>query len=128
MTISNNQNLRKNVIWNIIGSTFSSFNSLLFLIIVTRINGVDMAGIFSFAFSTACLFYIIGIYSGRTFQVTDNNKEINDSDYLNCKIVTCTIMFLVSIIFCMVRGYSFNKFIIIEFLVCFKMIIIIFVF
>lgn len=122
MTISNNQNLRKNVIWNIIGSTFSSFNSLLFLIIVTRINGVDMAGIFSFAFSTACLFYIIGIYSGRTFQVTDNNKEINDSDYLNCKIVTCTIMFLVSIIFCMVRGYSFNKFIIIEFLVCFKMI------
>ena len=56
-------NLKKNFIWNLIGSTINSFTSLIFLIIVTRINGIEAAGIFTFAFSTACLFYIIGIYS-----------------------------------------------------------------
>ena len=51
-------NLKKDFIWNMIGSTFSSFNSLFFLIIVTRINGSNEAGIFTFAFSTACYFIL----------------------------------------------------------------------
>ena len=29
----------KNFVWNILGTGFNSFNSLFFLIIVTRING-----------------------------------------------------------------------------------------
>ena len=53
-------NFKKNVIWNILGTGFNSFNSLFFLIIVTRINGTTNAGIFTIAFSTACILYIIG--------------------------------------------------------------------
>ena len=34
-------NLKKNVIWNTLGLTFNSFNSLFFLIIINRINGID---------------------------------------------------------------------------------------
>ena len=113
-------NLKKDFIWNMIGSTFSSFNSLFFLIIVTRINGSNEAGIFTFAFSTACLFYIIGIYSGRVFQVTDNNKNISGSDYLYSKIITCFLMFLFSFLFCMMRGYNLYKIEIILGLVLFK--------
>ena len=41
-------NLKKNVIWNTLGLTFNSFNSLFFLIIINRINGIDDGGIFSF--------------------------------------------------------------------------------
>ena len=44
-------NIKKNFIWNMIGSVVNSFTSLIFLIIVTRINGVEQAGIFTFAFS-----------------------------------------------------------------------------
>ena len=112
--------LRNNFIWNIVGSTFSSFLSLFFLIIVTRINGVEEAGIFSFCFSTACLFYIIGVYSGRVYQVTDNDKEITDSDYFITKIFSCLLMFFIAFIFGMIRGYSNYKFIILMCLVFFK--------
>ena len=80
-------NMRKNFFWNIIGSTLCAFNSLFFMITVTRINGEDVAGLFTFAFSTACLFYIIGIYSGRTYQVTDNDKLVSDSDYIYSKLL-----------------------------------------
>ena len=64
---------RKNILWNIIGATTNAFNSLLFTIIVTRINGTNDAGIFTYAFATACLLYVIGVYLGRTYQVTDIN-------------------------------------------------------
>jgi hypothetical protein len=49
----------KNFIWNNIGLTFNSFNSLFFLIIVRYINGTDIAGVFTYSFSLCCLFYII---------------------------------------------------------------------
>lgn len=114
-------NLKKNFIWNIIGSTFNSFNSLFFLIIVIRVNGVSDGGLFSFCFSTACLFYVIGIYSGRTYQVTDEDKKVTGSDYLYSKIVTSIIMFFVGVIFCLIRGYDFTKTIILLGLVVFKM-------
>ena len=54
-----NENTRKNTIWNIIGTTINAFSSLFFMIIVTRVNGVFDAGIFTFAFSTATMFNII---------------------------------------------------------------------
>lgn len=115
------QNLvKKNFIWNIIGSTFSSFNSLFFMIIVTRINGTNQAGLFTFAFSTACLFYIIGIYSGRTYQITDDDKEITDSDYFYSKIFTCIIMIVTALIFCIIRNYQTSKILIMMGLVIFK--------
>lgn len=115
-----NNLMKKNFIWNIIGSTFSAFNSLFFMIIVTRLNGVDNAGIFTFAFSTACLLYVIGIYSGRVYQVTDDDKDISDSDYFHSKFVTCFIMLVVAILFCIFRKYNLIKALIIILLVIFK--------
>ena len=100
---------RKNVIWNIIGATANAFNSLLFSIIVTRINGSNDAGVFIYCFATACLLYFIGNYCGRTFQVTDINKENSDTDYIYNRIVTCIIMMVVSIIFTLVKGYYIYK-------------------
>ena len=72
-----NENTRKNTIWNIIGTTINAFSSLFFMIIVTRVNGVFDAGIFTFAFSTATMFNIIGVYAGRIYQVTDNDNNTN---------------------------------------------------
>lgn len=105
-------NLRKNFIWNIIGTTLNAFNSLFFMIIVTRVNGVDIAGIFAFAFATATLFNVIGVYSGRVFQVTDQSK-ISETDYIMNKIITCSIMLIVSGIFIIINQYNLYKSIII---------------
>lgn len=113
-------NLRKNFIWNMVGSTVASFVSLFYMMAITRLNGIDDAGVFSFAFSTAMIFFVIGIYSGRTFQVTDKNKKTTDSDYFYLKFVTCAVMFIVGIVFCLLRGYSGDKFLIIMLLTTFR--------
>ena len=72
--------MKKNVIWNAIGTTFNSFNSLFFMIIVTRMNGIDQSGVFTMAFSLACLFCIFAGYEGRVYQVTDVNADFSDSN------------------------------------------------
>lgn len=113
-------NLRRNFIWNLVGSTAATFISLFYMMTVTRLNGVDDAGIFTFAFSTAIVFLAIGNYSGRTFQVTDKNKKTTDSDYFYLKFATCFAMLFVGIVFCLVRGYSGDKFIIIILLTTFR--------
>ncbi len=111
---------RKNVIWNIIGATANAFNSLFFTIIVTRINGTFDAGIFSYSFATACMLYIVGVYAGRTFQVTDISKENSDTDYIYNRIITCIIMIIVSILFVIIKGYEIYKSIIFVLLCFFK--------
>lgn len=110
-------NLRKNFVWNVIGSTAWAFTSLFFMMIATRLNNIDDAGIFSFAFSLGVTFLTIGTYSGRTFQVTDKNHKTNDSDYFYLKLATSFTMLVVGLVFCLLRGYSGQKFIVIMFLV-----------
>lgn len=102
-------NDKRNVIWNIIGATANAFNSFLFTIIVTRINGLDSAGIFTYAFATACLLYIIGIYAGRTFQVTDISGKYSDRDYIYNRFFTCAIMMIIAVGFALVKGYDIYK-------------------
>ena len=101
-------NTKKNFIWNMIGTTINAFNSLFFMIMATRINGIDDAGIFTFSFSTALLFNIIGVYSGRVYQVTDKT-EATDKDFIISKFITCFVMLIVSILFVLINNYSFYK-------------------
>ncbi len=101
--------LKKNFIWNTIGTTLNAFNSLLFAIIVTRINGIYDAGIFTYSFATACILYVVGIYFGRTYQVTDISKENSDTDYIYNKIITSIFMIIISIVFCIIKRYDAYK-------------------
>lgn len=121
MSKSKKNNMKKDFFWNSIGTAINAFNSLFFMIIVTRINGVDDAGVFTFGFSLACLLYVIGIYSGRIYQVTENNKKITDSDYFYLKIISCILMLIVGIIYSIINKYNLYKFIIILFLTIFKL-------
>lgn len=114
--------IRKNFLWNIVGSVVNSSTSLLFLIIATRINGVEMAGIFTFAFSTACLLQVIGIYCGRAYQVTESNDNITNNDYVYSRYFTCIVMLLCSLLFSCIKGYVIYKTFIIILLTLYKMI------
>lgn len=111
---------RKNFIWNTLGTGFNAFNSLFFMIIVTRINGIDQAGIFTIAFSTACILYAVGLYAGRIYQVTELNKKISDKDFVISRIITNIIMIAFLIIFCLLKKYNTEKFIIFLLLTIYK--------
>lgn len=100
---------KKDVLWNAVGSTFNAFISLFFTIATTRINGEEQAGIFSLAFATASIMYIIGSYIVRAYQVTDITGEYSDTDYIYNRIITCVAMMLVSVGFVIIRGYNIYK-------------------
>ncbi len=103
----------KNLVWNTIGTMIFGFTSLFYMIIITRINGVNDAGIYSYAFANACVFTTIGFFAGRTFQVTEQNKEISDTDYLYNHITTFIIMMLCVLFFCLLTRPGVDKFILI---------------
>ena len=110
----------RNFTWNTIGTGLNAFTSLFFMIIVTRINGVDEAGIFTLAFSTATILYSIGIYAGRIYQVTELNEEISDKDFIASRIITCILMIIFILGFCLFRGYDAEKLVIFLLLTIYK--------
>ncbi len=111
---------KKNFLWNMIGSTSYAFISLFFTIFATRINGEEKAGIYSYAFATACILYILGSYVVRAFQVTDISGNFSDSDYIYNRIITCLLMMIISVLFVLIRGYSAYKSFVILILCLFK--------
>lgn len=115
-----NENLKKNAVWNLIGTTINAFASLIFMIIVTRVNGISDAGIFTFGFSVATMFNIIGVYAGRIYQVTEKNK-ISNKDFLYNRIISCIFMIIISFAFVFINGYNFVKALIIILLCLLKM-------
>ncbi len=112
--------MKKNILLNTIGSTTYALTSLFFLMIVTRINGVDAAGVFTFGFSFACLIVCVGNYATRTFHVTENNDAIVDAHFVHHKIIMCVVMLMLALGYCMVMHYSMNELIIIMLLVFYK--------
>lgn len=103
------KNMKKNLIWNLLGASSNAITSLFFMVIVTRVNGIEDSGVFTLAFSLACLICIIGGYQGRIFQVTDVNKEFNDKEYIFHRFVTFVIMMLIAGIYVFFKGYSTYK-------------------
>ncbi len=110
---------KKNIIWNIVGTSINAFVSFFLLIAVTRINGEDIAGIFSFAFSVSLIFNVIGVYYGRVYQVSDKSDN-SDSDYLISKTIMCMVMIIISIVFILLNKYSLYKSIVIMLLCLLK--------
>ena len=104
-----NVQFRKNFIWNVLGTGLNAFNSLFFMIIVTRINGIEQAGIFTIAFSTACIIYFVGVYAGRIYQVTELNQNITDKEFIVNRMISSIAMLILVIVFSILRGYNLFK-------------------
>lgn len=110
----------KNFIWNALGTGLNSFNSLFFLIIVTRINGEELAGMFSIGLAIGLILYTIGLYSGRVCHVTNIDSNTTDKDYLLNRSLTCILMMILSMCIVTIRGYSGIKLDIVILLCLFK--------
>ncbi len=86
------KNVKKAFIWNMIGSTSYSVSSFLYLMVVTRISGVELAGFFSLVYATAQLLLTVGRYGMRTYQATDLRQKYLFSEYGISRIITCAVM------------------------------------
>ncbi len=86
-------------IWNMLGSSCYSISSFFFLIVVTRICGVEEGGFFSLSYATAQLLLTIGRYGMRTYQATDLRFEYSFSEYILSRTATVLIMLLAGILY-----------------------------
>ena len=86
--------LKKNYLWNTLGSLANAFSSVCMLLACTRLIGVEAAGLFSLAFALAQQFQVLGHFEIRSYQATDANERFSFAVYYGARIVTCTIMVL----------------------------------
>lgn len=111
---------KKDYIWNSIGSFLQSAISPILLIVITRLNGVEDSGLFSFAMSLSVVFWAISLWGGRTYQVSDVKKEFSSGDYIVVRFISSLIVAVFSISFCILSGYDLIKTELIMVLVSFK--------
>ena len=114
---------RDNMLWNISGSFFYAFASMVLSFLVMRIIGKEQGGIFSFGFSTiGQQMFILAYFGIRPFQVTDGNGQFRFGDYLHHRYVTCALAFAAGGVWLLVSGYTIEKAAVIFLLVCYKVI------
>ena len=101
--------LKENTLWYTLGNLCSSATSVLLMIIVTRVLGVNEAGIFAISYSIAQLMLTIGWFGTRSFQVSDVREEFSFSDYLNLKIILSVVILAGGIIYSIcLRNYGYK--------------------
>lgn len=100
-------------LWNIAAGLLNAAEGVIFSIMITRISGLDAAGIVALGFAVGNLFCTIGKYSVRTFQATDVNREYHFGIYFRTRLITVAMMALVSVAYiiycCQTRDYSMHK-------------------
>lgn len=104
---------RDSFLWNMIGSMLMAFQSVIMLMILTRVLGLVDAGIFTIAFANANLFLNIGKYGMRYFQVSDINRQFSFSEYKTSRMITVIAMLVASIGYTVyaafINAYSIEK-------------------
>ena len=108
---------RTEFIWNILASTVSAIINAVLLMFCTRINGTDIAGMFSIAFATSSVLNAVGDYGIRPYQVTDTNRKYSFGEYLSLRMVIVSVMFTIGILFVLISRYETTKAMICIFLV-----------
>lgn len=113
-------NFKKNFIWNVIGVFSISLTSFIYSLILVRLCELSVSGIWSYAFAVACTAVTIASFGGRTFQVTDVKNELSTYTYIKARYLTVSIMFIVMILFALIKGFDVNKSLILVLLCLFK--------
>ena len=111
---------KNDYIWNSLGSFLQSAISPILLIIITRLNGIDDSGLFSFALSFSVVFWAVSLWGGRTYQVSDVQREFSSGGYVAVRFIASLIMAISATVFCLLNEYSTVKICLIMILVAFK--------
>lgn len=104
--MENRASLKSSIAYNTFGTFFYFFCQWLTTIFVVRLSGYEDAGVLSMVISTTNIFYFIGLFGLRNFQVSDINKKYSDNDYIYARLVTIFISSILFIIAMLFLGYN----------------------
>ena len=114
---------KENMIWNMTGSFFYAFASMVLSFLVLRIAGEEQGGIFSFGFSTVGQqMFLLAYFGIRPFHITDGTNQYRFVDYLDHPYVTWALALLLGAGYLACIGYSWQKAQIIFLLIVYKVI------
>ncbi len=114
---------KENMIWNMTGSFFYAFASMVLSFLVLRIAGEEQGGIFSFGFSTVGQqMFLLAYFGIRPFHITDGANQYRFGDYLHHRYITCFLALLLGLGYLAFTGYSLQKAQIIFLLIAYKVI------
>ena len=116
------QNIKKDYFWNSLGVFAQNAISPVLLIVITRINGIDDAGLFSFTLSLAIIFWAFSIWGARTYQVSDVEHKYKAQSYVMVRLLLSGLVLLAAVVFALINQYDFEKTALILILVVYKIV------
>ncbi len=78
----------------------SSFQSMLFMLVLTRFGEIEAASYIAIGFAAANLAVTVGKFGVRNFQVTDVAEKYHFRDYRNMRVLTVAAMAVFTLIYC----------------------------
>lgn len=108
--MENGLSVKKNILYNTIGSFFYLGCQWLTTIIIVHLGSFEMAGDLSLAISLTNTFTAVANYGMRNYQVSDVNNKYSASNYVTLRYLTCIAAFVLCILFIVVNGhYNMNQ-------------------
>lgn len=100
------QNLKKDYLWNTLGSVATACTSFVLTIIIARVNDIEDLGLYTFTFGMAMIFAMISFFGGRNFQVTDTKGEFSDREYIIQRAIMSIVAVMVAGVFIVFNQYD----------------------
>lgn len=100
--------LKKNMMWNAIGSTVYLACQWLCTMLAVRLSPNDLtnAGLLSLAMSVAAIFVCVATFSMRAFQVSDDQFEYADGVYIAARLGLFVAALMAAAMFAFINPYT----------------------
>ena len=113
--------IKKAFLWNMLGSGMNAAMTMILTVVAAQVVGSEASGTLNLAFGLAFIFYCIGTFETRAYQVTDRNGRFGFNAYLSMRCLTCLVGIVCSLIYVFVLGYTGDKLQVVVSICLFKM-------
>lgn len=96
-------------IWNALGSTMFSANTFALLLLISRFFDVGQVGVFSIAFTTAQMMYLVGLFGANYLQMTDYARQYDFKSYAKVKAISTGVALVCCAVSVWALGFSYEK-------------------
>lgn len=104
--MENQVSIKKNIVWNSVGTFVMFFCQWLMMVLVVRLSGYADSGILSLSISCGNVFLIIAAFGVKTYQVSDVKGVYSAEDYYAAKILTIALTVIVGVVWTLISGYT----------------------
>lgn len=105
-----NINMKKNLLWNTVGSVYYSFCQWVMTIIIVYLTpNLEIIGILGLALTVTNSFTAISSFGMRSFQVSDINNQYRNEEYIMSRRVSALAAYLLCILYSVLIDCSRNE-------------------